>query len=32
MKCPRCVDVDLLEVNKYGVLVKEEKVYLWRDF
>ncbi|MGK0689636.1 MAG: zf-TFIIB domain-containing protein [Aquificaceae bacterium] len=21
MKCPRCVDVDLLEVNKYGVLV-----------
>jgi len=21
MKCPRCVDMDLLEVNKYGVLV-----------
>lgn len=21
MKCPRCVDVDLLEVNRYGVLV-----------
>ncbi len=21
MKCPRCVDVELLEVNKYGVLV-----------
>jgi len=21
MKCPRCVNVELLEVNKYGVLV-----------